>query len=240
MIEIKNLYKSFGDQEILKGVSAKINKGDKIVILGPSGCGKSTLLRCINLLERPSSGQILFNNINITQKNININKIRAQMGMVFQNFNLFPHLNILKNITLAPTTLKIKTSLQAQKQAIDLLKKIGLADKLKSYPSQLSGGQKQRIAIIRALAMNPEIMLLDEPTSALDPKMTGEVLDLIRDISQKSNMTMVIVTHELSFARDIANKIFFMQGGLILENSSAKEFFNNPKTDQAKDFLNLI
>lgn len=237
MIEIKNLYKNFGNQDILKNVNAKIYDKDKVVILGPSGCGKSTLLRCINLLERPSSGQILFNNIDITQNNININKIRSKMGMVFQNFNLFPHLNILKNIMLAPTTLKIKTSLQAQKHAMELLEKIGLADKAKAFPSQLSGGQKQRIAIIRALAMDPEIMLLDEPTSALDPKMTAEVLDLIKDISKKSEMTMIIVTHELSFAKDIANKIFFMQDGNILENSSAEEFFNNPKTEQAKDFI---
>ena len=240
MIEVNNLYKTLGKHEILKGINAKINKGEKVVILGSSGCGKSTFLRCINLLERPSKGQIIINGTDITDKNnININKVRQKIGMVFQNFNLFPHLTILHNITLAPTSLKIKSHNEAKKQALELLKRIGLADKANMYPHQLSGGQKQRVAIIRSLAREPEIMLLDEPTSALDPTMVGEVFALIKELAL-SGMTMLIVTHSLNFAKEIANKIFFMSDGLIVENNSSKNFFNNPETKQAKDFLNSI
>lgn len=239
MIYVNQLHKNFGNQEILKGVTVKINKGEKIVILGPSGCGKSTFLRCLNLLERPSQGQIIIDNLNITDKHVNINLIRRKIGMVFQNFNLFPHLTILKNITLAPTTLKLKNSAQAKEKAVELLERIGLADKAYMYPYQLSGGQKQRIAIIRALAMEPEAILFDEPTSALDPEMVSEVQNLIKDLSH-GNVTMVIVTHELNFAKDIATRIFFMDDGKIIENSPVADFFNSPKTKRAQDFLNLF
>lgn len=239
MIEVNKLYKTFGKHEILKGINAKINKGEKVVILGPSGCGKSTFLRCLNLLERPSKGQIIINGMDITDKHININKVRQKIGMVFQNFNLFPHLTILHNITLAPTSLKIKSHDEAKKQALDLLKRIGLSDKANMYPHQLSGGQKQRVAIIRSLAMNPEIMLLDEPTSALDPTMVGEVFTLIKELAF-SGMTMVIITHSLNFAKEIANKVFFMNDGLIVETNSSKNFFNHPSTQQAREFLNAI
>ncbi len=239
MICVKDLYKSFGNQMILNGVTTTINRGEKIVILGPSGCGKSTFLRCLNLLEQPSKGQILIDGVNITEKNINVNMIRRKVGMVFQNFNLFPHLTILKNITLAPTALKLKNAGQAKKQAFELLERIGLADKAHMYPHQLSGGQKQRIAIVRALAMEPEAILFDEPTSALDPEMVNEVQNLIKDLSH-SNVTMVIVTHELNFAKDIATKIFFMDNGKIIEINTPKDFFAHPKTKRAQDFLKLI
>ena len=236
MISVKNLHKSFKDHEILKGINVTIEKSEKVVILGPSGCGKSTFLRCLNLLEKPSSGQIFFNNIDITSNTVNINHVRAKMGMVFQNFNLFPHLTILKNITLAPLALKLKSFEQTKNQALELLDRVGLADKANMYPNQLSGGQKQRISIIRALAMNPEVLLFDEPTSALDPEMVNEVLSLIKELS-KSNVTMLIVSHEINFAKEIATKILFMDDGLIIENSSPKDFFEKPKTQRAKNFI---
>lgn len=236
MINVKNLHKSFKDHEILKGINVTIEQSEKVVILGPSGCGKSTFLRCLNLLEKPSSGQIFFNNTNITSNTVNITHVRAKMGMVFQNFNLFPHLTILKNITLAPLALKLKSYEQTKNQALELLERIGLADKANMYPSQLSGGQKQRIAIIRALAMDPEVLLFDEPTSALDPEMVNEVLSLIKELS-KSNVTMLIVSHEINFAKEIATKILFMDDGLITENASPKDFFEKPKTQRAKNFI---
>lgn len=236
MINVKNLHKSFKDHEILKGINVTIEQSEKVVILGPSGCGKSTFLRCLNLLEKPSSGQIFFNNTNITSNTVNITHVRAKMGMVFQNFNLFPHLTILKNITLAPLALKLKSYEQTKNQALELLDRIGLADKANMYPSQLSGGQKQRIAIIRALAMDPEVLLFDEPTSALDPEMVNEVLSLIKELS-KSNVTMLIVSHEINFAKEIATKILFMDDGLITENASPKDFFEKPKTQRAKNFI---
>lgn len=236
MISVKNLHKSFKDHEILKGINVTIEESEKVVILGPSGCGKSTFLRCLNLLEKPSSGQIFFNNIDITSNTVNINHVRAKMGMVFQNFNLFPHLTILKNITLAPLALKLKSFEQTKNQALELLDRVGLADKANMYPNQLSGGQKQRISIIRALAMNPEVLLFDEPTSALDPEMVHEVLSLIKELS-KSNVTMLIVSHEINFAKEIATKILFMDDGLIIENSSPKDFFEKPKTQRAKNFI---
>lgn len=239
MIYVKDLHKNFGNQDVLRGVTAKIEKGDKVVVVGPSGCGKSTFLRCLNLLERPSKGQIEINGTDITQQHVNINAVRRKIGMVFQNFNLFPHLTVLKNITLVPTTLKLKTPEEAKKQALQLLERIGLADKAQMYPSQLSGGQKQRIAIIRALAMEPEAILFDEPTSALDPEMVNEVQSLIKELSH-SNVTMIIVTHEISFARDIATRVFFMDEGRIIEDRNAEEFFEEPKTKRAKDFLRTI
>lgn len=236
MINVKNLHKSFKDHEILKGINVTIKQSEKVVILGPSGCGKSTFLRCLNLLEKPSSGQIFFNNIDITSKTVNINHVRAKMGMVFQNFNLFPHLTILKNITLAPLALKLKSYEETKNQALELLDRIGLADKANMYPNQLSGGQKQRIAIIRALAMDPKVLLFDEPTSALDPEMVNEVLSLIKELS-KSNVTMLIVSHEINFAKEVATKILFMDDGLIIESSSPKDFFEKPKTQRAKNFI---
>lgn len=236
MIVVKDLHKSFGQHEILKGVNVTVNKGENVVVLGPSGCGKSTLLRCINLLEKPTSGKIIIDGIDITEKKVNANKIKQKMGMVFQNFNLFSHLTILKNIMLAPTTLHIKTPDVAKKDALNLLKRIGLEDKAKIYPSQLSGGQKQRVAIARALAMDPEIMLFDEPTSALDPEMVGEILALIKDLA-KSNITMVIVTHEMNFAKKIANNILFMDNGKIIEKTSPEQFFDMPQTKRAQEFL---
>ncbi len=236
MINVNNLHKSFKDHEILKGINVTIEQSEKVVILGPSGCGKSTFLRCLNLLDKPSSGQIFFNNTDITSNTVNITHVRAKMGMVFQNFNLFPHLTILKNITLAPLALKLKSYEQTKNQALELLERIGLADKANMYPSQLSGGQKQRIAIIRALAMDPEVLLFDEPTSALDPEMVNEVLSLIKELS-KSNVTMLIVSHEINFAKEIATKILFMDDGLITENASPKDFFEKPKTQRAKNFI---
>ncbi len=236
MIVVKDLHKSFGQHEILKGVNVTVNKGENVVVLGPSGCGKSTLLRCINLLEKPTSGKIIIDGIDITEKKVNANKIKQKMGMVFQNFNLFSHLTILKNIMLAPTTLHIKTPDVAKKDALNLLKRIGLEDKAKIYPSQLSGGQKQRVAIARALAMDPEIMLFDEPTSALDPEMVGEILALIKDLA-KSNITMVIVTHEMNFAKKIANNILFMDNGKIIEKTPPEQFFDMPQTKRAQEFL---
>ena len=239
MIEVKNLCKSFGKNDVLKNIDYKIEKGEKIVIVGPSGSGKSTFLRCLNLLETPTSGEIWFEDIQINDKKTKIDTVRQKMGMVFQQFNLFNNKNILDNITLAPITLKIQTKEEAEKNAMALLERIGLADKAKAYPSQLSGGQKQRVAIVRALAMNPDVMLFDEPTSALDPEMVGEVLQLMTELAD-DGMTMVVVTHEMGFAREVGTKILFMDEGHIMEEATPDEFFSNPKHPRLKDFLSKI
>ena len=242
MIDVKNLYKNFGENDeikVLKGIDYTINKGEKIVIIGPSGGGKSTFLRCLNLLERPSSGDIYFDGQLITDHKCNINLVRQKMGMVFQHFNLFPHKTILQNITLAPIKLKLKTPAEAEKRAKELLEMVGLPDKINAYPSQLSGGQKQRVAIARALAMDPQVMLFDEPTSALDPEMVGEVLELMKKLAAEG-MTMVVVTHEMGFAREVADKILFMCDGVIAEEAEPNEFFNNPKNPRLRQFLQGI
>ena len=239
MIDVKNLTKNFGDLQVLKGVSEHINKGERVVLIGPSGSGKSTFLRCLNLLETPTSGEIIFEGQSITDDKCDINKIRQKMGMVFQHFNLFPNMTILKNITLAPVRTGLMNREQAEKEARELLKRVGLEDKADSYPAQLSGGQKQRIAIVRALCMKPEVMLFDEPTSALDPEMVGEVLDVMKELA-KSGMTMVCVTHEMGFAREVADRVLFMDEGKILEESTPGEIFTNPKEQRTKDFLNKV
>ena len=242
MIEVKNLVKSFGKNgeiKVLRGIDETIEKGEKIVIIGPSGSGKSTFLRCLNLLETPTEGQIFFDGMEITSSKCNVNKIRQKMGMVFQHFNLFPHKTILQNITMAPVKLKLQTKAQAEAKAMELLTRVGLADKANAYPSQLSGGQKQRIAIVRALAMNPEVILFDEPTSALDPEMVGEVLDLMKQLADEG-MTMVVVTHEMGFAREVGTRILFMDEGIIMEQDTPEQFFANPKTDRAKEFLSKV
>ena len=242
MIEVKNLVKSFGKNDeikVLRGIDETIEKGEKIVIIGPSGSGKSTFLRCLNLLETPTEGQIFFDGQEITSPKCNVNKIRQKMGMVFQHFNLFPHKTILQNITMAPVKLKLQTKAEAETKAMDLLKRVGLADKADAYPAQLSGGQKQRIAIVRALAMNPEVILFDEPTSALDPEMVGEVLDLMKQLADEG-MTMVVVTHEMGFAKEVGTRILFMDEGIIMEQNTPEEFFANPKTDRAKEFLSKV
>ncbi|MBQ9539398.1 MAG: amino acid ABC transporter ATP-binding protein [Treponema sp.] len=239
MIEVKQLVKRFGNLTILNGITETIHEGEKIVIIGPSGAGKSTFLRCLNLLERPDSGSIVFDGQDITAKDADINRIRQKMNMVFQHFNLFPHLTVMQNITLAPVTLKIQSEEQAAENALSLLSRIGLADKADCYPSSLSGGQKQRIAIVRSLAMNPKVILFDEPTSALDPEMVGEVLALMKDLA-KEGMTMVVVTHEMGFAREVATRVLFMDGGLIAESGSPDEIFQTAKSERLKQFLNAV
>lgn len=239
MIKINDLKKSFGENEVLKGITTEIKKSEVVAIIGPSGCGKSTFLRCLNLLEQPTSGEIVFEGTNITNPKININEHRMKMGMVFQHFNLFPHLTVLGNITLAPVLLKKASKEEAEKKAKELLERIGLSERANAYPSQLSGGQKQRIAIVRALAMNPDVMLFDEPTSALDPEMVGEVLDVMKDLAQ-SGMTMVIVTHEMGFAREVADRVLFIDEGVICEEGSPEELFSNPKSARLKDFLSKV
>lgn len=239
MIDVKNLCKSFGDHEVLKGVNEHIEKGEKVVIIGPSGSGKSTFLRCLNLLEEPTSGDIIFEGQNITSKETDINVVRRRMGMVFQQFNLFPHLTVRENIKLAPVKLKIMTDEEADKRAMQLLERVGLPDKADSYPIQLSGGQQQRIAIARALAMNPDVMLFDEPTSALDPEMVGEVLEIMKELADEG-MTMVVVTHEMGFAREVGTRVLFMDGGNIVEQNEPKEFFSNPQNPRLKDFLSKV
>ncbi|HIT07976.1 MAG TPA: amino acid ABC transporter ATP-binding protein [Candidatus Merdivicinus faecavium] len=240
MIETKNLTKTFGTLEVLKGISLTVKKGDKVVIVGPSGSGKSTFLRCLNLLETPTSGEIWFEGEQVNAPKCDIDRLRRKMGMVFQHFNLFPHLTILQNITLAPVTLKLKTKAEAEARAMELLKRIGLADKAGTYPAMLSGGQKQRIAIVRALAMNPDVMLFDEPTSALDPEMVGEVLQLMKELAD-DGMTMVCVTHEMGFAREVANRVLFMDEGKIMEDSdNPAEFFSNPQNPRAREFLSKV
>ena len=239
MIDVKNLHKSFGNHEVLKGVNEHIEKGEKVVVIGPSGSGKSTFLRCLNLLEEPTGGEIIFEGQNITAKDTDINLVRRRMGMVFQQFNLFPHLTVRENIKLAPVKLKVMTDEEADKRALELLARVGLPDKADSYPAQLSGGQQQRIAIARALAMNPDVMLFDEPTSALDPEMVGEVLEIMKERAD-DGMTMVVVTHEMGFAREVATRVLFMDGGNIVEQNEPKEFFANPQHPRLKDFLSKV
>ncbi|MDO5774009.1 MAG: amino acid ABC transporter ATP-binding protein [Spirochaetales bacterium] len=239
MIETKDLKISFGELKVLKGITQTIKQGEKVVIIGPSGSGKSTFLRCLNLLETPDSGSILFEGNDITSKNADINLVRRQMGMVFQHFNLFPHLTVLKNITLAPVKLKVLSQNQANEKAMELLERIGLADKANVYPSTLSGGQKQRIAIVRSLAMSPKVMLFDEPTSALDPEMVGEVLSVMKELA-KGGMTMVVVTHEMGFAREVADRVVFMEDGIVAEEGTPSQIFDSPKSERLKKFLNCI
>ena len=239
MIDVKNQHKAYGDHEVLKGVNEHIEKGEKVVVIGPSGSGKSTFLRCLNLLEEPTSGEIIFEGQNITSKQTDINLVRRRMGMVFQQFNLFPHLTVKENIKLAPVKLKIMSDEEADKRALELLARVGLPDKADSYPAQLSGGQQQRIAIARALAMNPDVMLFDEPTSALDPEMVGEVLEIMKELAD-DGMTMVVVTHEMGFAREVATRVLFMDGGNIVEQNEPHQFFANPQNARLKDFLSKV
>lgn len=239
MINVENLSKNFGDLKVLKNISTTINKGEIISIIGPSGSGKSTFLRCINKLEEPTEGHIYIDGMDLMDKNTDINKIRERVGMVFQHFNLFPNMTVLENLTLSPIMVKKESKEEAEKYASYLLEKVGLSDKVSSYPTQLSGGQKQRIAIARALAMKPEVILFDEPTSALDPEMIKEVLDVMRDLA-KEGMTMLIVTHEMGFARNVGNRILFMDNGEIIEDCSPKDFFENPTNERIKDFLNKV
>ena len=239
MIEVKNLKISFGKLNVLKDVSINIKKGEKIVIIGPSGSGKSTFLRCLNRLETPDGGQILFEGNDLTDPKTNLDLCRQKMGMVFQHFNLFPHLTVLQNITLAPVTLKLKSQEEAEKEAKELLERIGLPDKANVYPSTLSGGQKQRIAIVRSLAMHPDVMLFDEPTSALDPEMVGEVLEVMKDLAREG-MTIVVVTHEMGFAREVADRILFMNEGYIEEEGSPDDIFQHPKSERLQQFFKSI
>ncbi len=239
MIEVKNLKISFGNLHVIKDVSLKIEKGEKIVIIGPSGSGKSTFLRCLNRLETPDGGKILFEGNDLTDPKTDLNLCRQKMGMVFQHFNLFPHLTVLQNITLAPVTLKLKTKEEAEKEAMELLERIGLPDKANVYPSTLSGGQKQRIAIVRSLAMHPDVMLFDEPTSALDPEMVGEVLEVMKDLAREG-MTMVVVTHEMGFAREVADRVLFMNEGYIEEEGSPDDIFQHPKSERLQQFFKSI
>ena len=239
MIYVNDLKKDFGELHVLNGVNQHIAKGEKVVVIGPSGSGKSTFLRCLNLLERPTSGQILFEGVDITSRKCNINAIRQKMGMVFQQFNLFPHLTVRRNITLAPVQLKRMTQEQADARADELLKRVGLYDKAESYPRALSGGQRQRIAIVRALAMDPDVMLFDEPTSALDPEMVGEVLDVMKQLA-RDGMTMVVVTHEMGFAREVGDRVLFMDGGKVLEEGTPAQIFGSPKEKRTQDFLSKL
>lgn len=239
LIKVDSLCKSFGDLKVLKGVNAEIKKGDVMVVIGASGSGKSTFLRCLNLLEEPTSGTITFEGVDITDPSVNINKHRQKMGMVFQQFNLFPHKTVLKNMTLGPIKLLKQSKKDAEENAMKLLERVGLADKANAYPSQLSGGQKQRVAIVRALAMNPDVMLFDEPTSALDPEMVGEVLEVMKQLAREG-MTMVVVTHEMGFAREVGTDIVFVDEGVIVEQGSPDEFFKNPKNPRLKDFLSKV
>lgn len=239
MIKVKNLHKKFGDLTVLNGIDEHISPGEVVVVIGPSGSGKSTFLRCLNLLEDVTEGEIYVDDQLINAPKIDINKVRQKMGMVFQQFNLFPHLTIMNNITLAPVLLKKMTKDEAVKKGYELLKRVNLADKAQAYPAQLSGGQKQRVAIARALAMNPEIMLFDEPTSALDPEMVGEVLDVMKDLA-RSGMTMVIVTHEMGFAREVASRVLFVDQGVIMERGTPEEVFSNPQNERTKLFLSKV
>ena len=239
MIEVKGLKKEFNGLKVLNGIDYKIKQGEKIVVIGPSGSGKSTFLRCLNLLEEPTEGEVWFDGVNITDPQNDINKMRQKMGMVFQHFNLFPHMTVLGNITFAPVRLGLQTKEEANANAMRLLKRIGLGDKANEYPNRLSGGQKQRIAIVRALAMNPEVLLFDEPTSALDPEMVGEVLDLIRELANEG-MTMVIVTHEMGFAREVGTRVLFIDEGVIKEENTPQEFFANPQNPRLKEFLSKV
>ena len=239
MIKIKDLKKRYGELEVLKGNSTEIKEGEVISVIGPSGSGKSTFLRCINRLEEPTSGKIWVNGKNIMENGVDINKIREEIGMVFQHFNLYPHKTAMENITLGPIRLKKMSKSEAEKLAMELLEKVGLSDKKDVYPNKLSGGQKQRVAIARALAMNPKIILFDEPTSALDPEMIGEVLEVMKELAN-AGMTMIVVTHEMGFARNVANRVFFMDEGYILEDAKPQDLFDNPQTDRARIFLNQV
>ena len=239
MIKVNGLHKSFGNVEVLKGVNTHVKKGEVVVVIGPSGSGKSTFLRCLNLLEDPTKGEIIFEGQSITSKENDINKQREKMGMVFQQFNLFPHLSVLDNITLAPIKVKNIPKEKAEEIAFRLLERVGLKDKANAYPKQLSGGQKQRIAIARALAMSPDVMLFDEPTSALDPEMVGEVLEVMKELA-KEGMTMVVVTHEMGFAKEVGDRVFLMDQGIILEEGTPEEVFDNPKMERTKDFLSKV
>ena len=239
MIDVKDLHKRFGDNHVLSGITEHIDEGEKVVIIGPSGSGKSTFLRCLNLLEIPTSGEIFFDGISMTDPKTDINKMRQKMGMVFQHFNLFNNLTVRKNMTLAPVRLKLMSKEEANENAMALLRRVGLADKADAYPSQLSGGQKQRIAIVRSLAMKPKVMLFDEPTSALDPEMVGEVLEVMKELAD-DGMTMVVVTHEMGFAREVGTRVLFMDGGGIVEQGTPQEVFSNPKEERTKLFLSKV
>ena len=239
MIKVNNLKKIFGELEVLKGIDEHIIKGEVVVVIGPSGSGKSTFLRCLNLLETPTEGEIFIDDEKINDPKVDVNRIRQKMGMVFQHFNLFPHLTILKNVTLAPVTLKKMTKEQAREKALELLAKVGLADKADAYPAQLSGGQKQRVAIARALAMEPEIMLFDEPTSALDPEMVGEVLDVMKGLAE-SGMTMVVVTHEMGFAKEVGTRVLFMDQGIVIESGKPADVFDHPQNERTQKFLSSV
>lgn len=239
LIQVQNLGKSFGDIHVLKGINVNIYKGDVVFVVGPSGSGKSTFLRCLNLLEEPTQGQIYFEGTDITDPKTDIDKHRQKMGMVFQQFNLFPHMDIMKNLTIAPMKLQGKSAQEAEAEAMTLLERVGLADRAHAYPSQLSGGQKQRIAIVRALCMKPDVMLFDEPTSALDPEMVGEVLNVMRDLAEEK-MTMVVVTHEMGFAKEVATRVMFMDEGYFMEENAPKEFFEHPKNERLKSFLSKV
>ncbi len=239
VIKVTNLHKSFGKLEVLKGIDNHIDKGEVVSIIGPSGSGKSTFLRCLNLLEMPTAGEIMFEGVNITDKNVNINLHRQKMGMVFQHFNVFPHYTVKQNITLAPVLLGKKTQQEADKMAAELLEKVGLIEKINEYPKRLSGGQKQRLAIVRALAMEPDVMLFDEPTSALDPEMVGEVLSVIKNLA-KEGMTTVIVTHEMGFAKEISDRVIFMDEGVIAEEGKPDQIFGNPQNPRTKEFLSKV
>ncbi|MGL5417295.1 MAG: amino acid ABC transporter ATP-binding protein [Clostridium sp.] len=239
MISVKNLKKSFGNNNVLCGIDEEIKKGEVVVIIGPSGSGKSTFLRCLNLLETPTDGEIIFEGQNITDKKTNINKIREKMGMVFQQFNLFPHKTVLENLTLAPINVKKRSKGESKKKALELLEKVGLSEKINAYPNSLSGGQKQRIAIARALAMEPDVMLFDEPTSALDPEMVGEVLAVMKSLANEG-MTMIIVTHEMGFAKEVGDRILFIDEGIVMEEGNPEEIFKNPKNERTKAFLSKV
>ncbi len=239
LIKVENLEKSFGKIEVLKGISTDIKKGEVVVIIGPSGSGKSTFLRCLNLLEEPTGGHIYFDNTDITDPKVNINTHRQKMGMVFQQFNLFPHMTVLKNMTISPIKVLGLSKQEAEERAMKLLERVGLADRANAYPSQLSGGQKQRVAIVRALCMQPDVMLFDEPTSALDPEMVGEVLEVMKSLAQEG-MTMAVVTHEMGFAKEVADTVFFIDEGIIMEQGTPDELFNNPKSPRLKDFLSKV
>ncbi len=239
MIDVKNLHKYFGSLEVLKGIDCHIDKGECVCVIGPSGSGKSTFLRCLNLLETPTKGDIVIDDMHLTEKNFGVDAMRKRVGMVFQHFNLFPHLTILENVTLAPIRHKMMTEEQAKEKAMELLNRVGVGDKADNYPAQLSGGQKQRVAIARSLALSPEVMLFDEPTSALDPEMVGEVLEVMKQLA-KEGMTMVVVTHEMGFAREVANRVFFMDGGGILEEGTPEQIFDHPQEERTKTFLSKV
>ena len=239
MIDVKNLHKYFGSLEVLKGIDCHIDKGECVCVIGPSGSGKSTFLRCLNLLETPTKGDIVIDDMHLTEKDFDVDAMRKRVGMVFQHFNLFNNLTIMNNITLAPVKLKLMSEEEAKENALKLLKRVGLEEKADAYPASLSGGQKQRIAIVRSLAMNPRVMLFDEPTSALDPEMVGEVLEVMKELAE-SGMTMVVVTHEMGFAREVGTKVLFMDGGNIVEENTPQEFFTNPKSPRLQEFLSKV